>query len=122
MWPWRLITTPAGETFRVLRKLYHNLLSTQQSCLFKKYQDHESNVLLCDLLDRPENVLQETERFAMSEIFSATYGIRLADLNHSIMKEFYDIWDSMLHCRRIRTSWGSSGTDQGQTFSPVPCW
>ena len=99
MWPYRLVTTPTGETFRLLRKLYHSLLSPQNSGLFRKYQDHESKVMLSDLLDKPENFLHDTERFAMSVIFSATYGVRLADLNHSMMREFYSVWEVMLRCK-----------------------
>ena len=99
MWPWRLVTTPSGETFRFLRKLYHNLLSPQQSGLFRKYQDYESRVMLCDLLDRPQGFLHDTERFAMSVIFSAVYGVRLATLDHPIMVEFYSVWEVMLRCQ-----------------------
>lgn len=117
MWPWRLVTTSTGETFRFLRKLYHSLLNPQQSSLFRKYQHYEANVLLCDLLDRPEDFLQETERFAMSVIFSATYGVRIADLNHGMMREFYSIWDSCLRCECVHAALDSFCTDRGQTFN-----
>lgn len=54
----------------------------------------------------------------MSVIFSATYGVRLADLNHSIMKEFYSIWESMLQCEHMHTDSHSSSTDQHSDFQP----
>jgi hypothetical protein len=97
-WPWRLVTTPTGETFRLLRKIYHNLLGPQQSANFRKYQDFESKVMISDLLNHSEGFLMGVERFAMSVIFSACYGVRLAELDHPAMKEFYSIWELMLRC------------------------
>ncbi|KAF2733120.1 cytochrome P450 [Polyplosphaeria fusca] len=95
-WPYRLVTTPTGDTFRLLRRIYHNLLGPQQSAGFRIYQDFESKVLMNALLERPEGFLMDTERFAMSVIFSASYGVRLAKLDHPIMTEYYAIWESML--------------------------
>lgn len=63
---------------------------------FRKYQDHEAKVMMNDLLTKPEEFLHHGERFATSVIFSAVYGIRLAQLDHPIMKEFYSLWDEML--------------------------
>jgi hypothetical protein len=51
------------------------------------------------LLEHPEGFLMDTERFAMSVIFSASYGVRLDVLNHPIMTEYYSIWESMLKCK-----------------------
>ena len=98
-WPWRLVTTPTGETFRLLRRVYHNLLGPTQSASFRKYQDFESKILLSTLLDRPEGFLLDVERFAMSVIFSACYGVRLAALDHPTMVEFYTVWEAMLICK-----------------------
>ncbi|PGH19458.1 hypothetical protein AJ80_03959 [Polytolypa hystricis UAMH7299] len=95
-WPWRLVTTPTGETFRLLRKIYHNLLGPQQSLHFRRYQDFESKVMLADLLDRPEAFQLGVERFALSVIFSACYQVRLDDLAHPTMTLFYSIWEQML--------------------------
>ena len=98
-WPWRLVITPTGGTFTLLRKLYHKLLGPQQSARFRKYQDHESKVLVGNLLNGPERFLEDTERFALSVIFSAVYGIRLAQLDNPIMLDFYTVWKVMLQCQ-----------------------
>ncbi|KFY39520.1 hypothetical protein V494_03953 [Pseudogymnoascus sp. VKM F-4513 (FW-928)] len=94
--PWRLVTTPAGETFRLLRKIYHNLLGPKSAVTFRKYQNFESKVFLTTLLDSPSGFLMDVERFAMSVIFSAVYGVRLDELDHPAMKEFYSLWEVML--------------------------
>jgi hypothetical protein len=54
--------------------------------------------MLCDLLEKPSHFLQHTERFAMSVIFSAVYGVRLEQLGHPTMVEFYAVWETMLQC------------------------
>ncbi|KAI0406241.1 cytochrome P450 [Xylaria palmicola] len=96
-WPWRLVTTGTGQRFRILRRIYNNLLGPQQSAGFRKYQDYEAKMMLSDILEVPNEFLAHTERFAMSVIFSAVYGVRLQQLDHPIMKEFYAVWEDMLH-------------------------
>lgn len=96
MWPWRLITTPVGGRFRLLRKIYHGLLSPRNAASIRKYQDYESTVMLGHLLDQPEHFIGDSERFSLSVIFSAVYGVRLADLGHPLMREFFGLWAVML--------------------------
>lgn len=99
------MTTPTGDVFRRLRRLYHNLLGPQQSALFRKYQDFESVQVLASLMETPDKFLNDVERFAMSVIFSATYGVRLAALDHPTMTQFYAIWESMLQCKMSTASY-----------------
>lgn len=55
--------------------------------------------MMSDLVDNPDQFLAHTERFAMSVIFSAVYGVRLVQLNHPTMEEFYNVWEDMLNCK-----------------------
>jgi hypothetical protein len=87
---------PAGETFRYLRKLYHSLLNPQRAVELRKYQDFESIVLVSDLLNQPEDFFGDVERYSLSVIFSAVYGIRLGKLDHPIMIELFHLWLLML--------------------------
>ncbi|KAI0445690.1 cytochrome P450 [Xylaria telfairii] len=96
-WPWRLVTTGVGHQFRVLRNIYNTLLNPQQSAKFRKYQDYEAKIMLKDLAEAPSQFLAHTERFALSVIFSAVYGVRLQQLDHPIMTEFYAVWEDMLY-------------------------
>lgn len=98
-WPWRLVTTGIGAQFRLLRRVYHNLLGPQQSAGFRKYQDYEAKVMMNDLVHVLDQFLAHTERFAISVIFSAVYGVRLVQLDHPTMNEFYNVWEDMLNCR-----------------------
>ncbi|KAK4998011.1 hypothetical protein LTR66_002682 [Elasticomyces elasticus] len=84
--------------------MYHTLLSPQQSSSVQTYQDQESKVLLQTLLDNPNGFLKATERFALSVIFSAVYGIRLATLEHPVIVEFYRIWETLLLSTSVVTT------------------
>ena len=103
-WPWRLLITPAGGTFQFLRKLYNTVLNWQQTVKLLKYQDFESKIFIHALLDDSDEFLANVERFALSVIFSACYGVRLAQINHPIMNEFYSIWHEMIQCKQYITS------------------
>ena len=64
--------------------------------LFRQYQDYESKVTICDLLDRPESFLYDTERFAMSIIFSAVYRVRIPRYDNPVLAEIYSVWEDNL--------------------------
>ncbi|KAI1080918.1 cytochrome P450 [Whalleya microplaca] len=96
-WPWRLLGIGVGPQFRLLRSIYNRLLGPQQSLKFRDYQDYEAAIMLKDLLHAPGEFQAHSERFAISVMFSAIYGVRLARLDHPVMTEFYNIWTEMLH-------------------------
>lgn len=54
--------------------------------------------MLKDIVQTPEEFLGHSERFAISIMFSAVYGVRLAQLQHPVMKAFYQVWAEMLKC------------------------
>lgn len=62
----------------------------------RKYQDFESLVLVTDLLSQPGDFYSDVDRYSLSVIFSAVYGIRLSKLDHPIMVELFHIWLLML--------------------------
>lgn len=88
-----------NEKFRFLRRLYHNLLSAEQALLFRKYQDFESTIMLQNLLQTPESFLRSAERYTMSVIFSAVYGVRLDRLDHPILVELNGLLDATMKCK-----------------------
>ena len=89
---------PAGDKFHYLRKLYHHLLSSQRSAELRKYQDYESAILVFNLLGQPENSYGETERYSMSFILSAVYGVRLEQPEHPITTELAHLWQVIMKC------------------------
>lgn len=98
MWP-RLMNLNGGDEFRKTRRLYTGFMTTEQVNRFRKYQELESNTMLCDLLAQPADFLRHSERYAVSVIFSATYGVRLVHMDHKIIKRFYTLWNEILKCQ-----------------------
>ncbi|KAI4111224.1 MAG: hypothetical protein LQ339_000685 [Xanthoria mediterranea] len=96
IWPWRLPSISAGPQFRYLRKLYQNLLSPQRATQLRTYQEFESRILLRDLQNHPESFFEDVDRYSLSVIFSAVYGIRLKTPDHPITVELFDTWLLML--------------------------
>ncbi|KAH0522152.1 hypothetical protein TsFJ059_006050 [Trichoderma semiorbis] len=91
VWPNMLPLKPAGEGFRLLRRVYIDLLGPKTSLAVKKYQEYESRMMLRDLYKTPEAFRAHTERFSTSVIFSAVYGVRISRLDYPIMHELFDI-------------------------------
>ena len=93
----RLALTPAGDELRFLRKVYHSMLGQQQSVSLRKI--HEESVTFIEQLFRePGDFLGSAERYALSVIFTATYGVKLAGSKHPVVVELFSIWDQLLRC------------------------
>ncbi|KAF3055373.1 Cytochrome P450 monooxygenase [Trichoderma lentiforme] len=91
IWPNLLPLKPVGEGFRLLRRVYIDLLGPKTSLAVRKYQEYESRMMLRDLYKSPEAFRAHTERFSTSVIFSAVYGVRISRLDYPIMHEIFDI-------------------------------
>ncbi|UKZ83616.1 hypothetical protein TrVFT333_011425 [Trichoderma virens FT-333] len=85
-----------GEDFRFLRRVYIDLLSAKTSQSVRKYQEYESRMMLRDLYNAPEDFRAHTERYSMSVIFSAVYGVRISRLDYPIIDELFNIIDSVI--------------------------
>ena len=55
--------------------------------------------MLQNLLQTPENFLRSAERYTMSVIFSAVYGVRLDRLDHPILVELNYLLDATMKCK-----------------------
>ncbi|KAL7949186.1 cytochrome P450 [Trichoderma barbatum] len=95
VWPSLLPLIGIGEEFRLLRRVYTDLLGPKPSRSVRKYQEYESRMMLRDLYHAPEQFQAHTERYSMSVIFSAVYGVRISRLDYPIIHELFDIINSM---------------------------
>ena len=75
------------------------MLGEQQSVSSRKIHERESVTFLDQLLQEPSDFLESAERYALSIIFTATYGVRLASLKHPVVVEVFSIWDQILRCK-----------------------
>lgn len=95
---WRLIAVETGERVHLLRRIYKKLIGYNQSRAVRNYQNYESMVLLRDLLERPLEFLDHTDRYSASVIFSVVYGVRVASLDHPVIKQIYKAVELMSKC------------------------
>jgi hypothetical protein len=65
----RMVLMPYGDTWRRLRKIMHQILSTRQASTYKNYQDLESKQLLWDYLHIPNKWYLHNGRFSNSGMF-----------------------------------------------------
>ena len=64
----RIVLMPYDDTWRRLRKIMHQILSTRQSTTYQGYQDLESKQLLWDYLHVPEKWYLHNGRYSNSGI------------------------------------------------------
>ncbi|TFB05513.1 Cytochrome P450 monooxygenase yanC [Trichoderma ghanense] len=95
VWPCLLPIKPLGDEYRIVRRIYNDLLGPKQSQSVRKYQDYESRMLMRDLYHAPEKFQVITERYSMSVIFSAVYGVRIGRLDYPVIDELFSIMDTM---------------------------
>ncbi|KAJ3579779.1 hypothetical protein NPX13_g784 [Xylaria arbuscula] len=96
IWPYRVLGIGVSPQFRMLRSINHRLLSFEKSLQFCGYQEFESVMMLQELLDFQNDFCIHSERYSVSIMFSAIFGVRLVQLNHPTIKEFFEIWTEML--------------------------
>lgn len=72
----RMVLMPYGDTWRMQRKLMHQVLNVSQQAMFKPFQDLESKALMYELLAEPQNWYLSLGRFSSSVILSVVFGRR----------------------------------------------
>lgn len=96
-WPGVLPFAQAGEEMRFYRRIFTDILGPRQSQEVRKYQDYETKMALVAFCELPDDYVAHITRFAMSVIFSAICGTRIGRLDHPVMVELYDVWETDLH-------------------------
>lgn len=96
-WPGLLTFAQAGEEMRFYRRIYTDILGPRQSQEVRKYQDYETKMALVAICEFPEEFESHITRLAASVLFSAVFGTRIGRLDHPVMVELHDVWDTALH-------------------------
>lgn len=99
LWPGLLSFAQAGQDMRFYRRIYADILGLKQSQAVRKYQDYESIMALAAICNLPEELESHVARFAMSVLFSAVYGTRIGRLDHPVMVELRNMWETGLHSK-----------------------
>ncbi|KAH6842954.1 cytochrome P450 [Chaetomium sp. MPI-CAGE-AT-0009] len=78
-----------GDTWRMSRRLMHNMLHMDAAKAYTPYQDLECKQMLADLLDRPEQYADHLKRFTNSLTTQMVYGFRIVDIHDPRLVQFY---------------------------------
>lgn len=92
----RLVLTPAGPDLTKLRKIYSRLLNSTKKERTREVLESESILFLDELLRTPESFYESCERYALSIIFTSTYGARLKSMHNEVVSGLFRVWDVLL--------------------------
>lgn len=82
-----------------LRKVYHRLLNSEKSQRSRSVLESESVLFLDELLHDSSSFYESAERYALSIIFTSTYGVRLKSVHNEVVAGLFRIWDILLKCK-----------------------
>lgn len=91
----RQLFMPYGPQWRSLRKQSHALLNSTAAIKYEPIQDYESKQMMMELLDSPAQFYQHSRRYSASVIMLVTYGYRLPNWEHPLMKKIYTVLDNL---------------------------
>ncbi|TFY83156.1 hypothetical protein EWM64_g847 [Hericium alpestre] len=104
----RGLFAPYGDKWRKFRKILNIGLSGKQALTCRAFQTLESAVLLQQILDTPASFLHHVERFAVSTVFSISYGRRIKSIEDPIVKEHSEVINGHLHEVRDKMANGTA--------------
>jgi len=85
----RMLFQRYGPTWRMIRKMCHDLLNIKRSESYVPYQDLESKQMLYELLTQPDRFLDSVRRYTASLTSSMTFGWRTVDFDDPRMIQMF---------------------------------
>ncbi|KAI0102540.1 putative cytochrome P450 [Nemania sp. FL0031] len=82
-----------GPTWRMTRRIMHDLLSVKASDAFHPYQVLENQQMMYDILHSPDNFVEHLRRYANSLITTTTFGYRVPTSEGPHFKELFETFD-----------------------------
>ena len=89
----RMVLMGYTDTWRNIRKIMHQLLTSKQAETYRPYQDTESKQLLWDYLHEPDKFYLHNGRYANSVIMSVVFGKRTRSDDPNVVQLFGTIDD-----------------------------
>jgi hypothetical protein len=91
-----MLFKPFGPDFLLHQRMEASVLSPRASACYTPVQDFESKQLLANLLDSPEDFVDQIERFAGSLAYSMAFGMRIITGNEWQLKRSHECLDNFL--------------------------
>ncbi|KAK1978635.1 cytochrome P450 [Colletotrichum cereale] len=85
----RVVLMKYGETWRMIRKIFHQALHFGAAKGYIPYQDLESKQMLTGFLDQPHHFADHIRRFTNSLTTQMVFGFRTASIHDEKLKKLY---------------------------------
>ncbi|TPX18509.1 uncharacterized protein E0L32_011622 [Thyridium curvatum] len=86
----RMLLMEYGETWRMIRKMVHNILNIKAARSYVPYQDLENKQMLCDLLEKPDAFIDHIRRYANSLTTQMVFGFRTISTDDPKFKQLFE--------------------------------
>ncbi|KAF2186414.1 putative cytochrome P450 [Zopfia rhizophila CBS 207.26] len=88
----RILMMRYGATWRIIRRIVHNLLNIHAARSFEPYQILENKQMIHDILKDPENFKQHLRRYANSLTTATTFGFRTPTYEDTHLQSLFTIF------------------------------
>ncbi|KAJ2995401.1 hypothetical protein NUW58_g1280 [Xylaria curta] len=85
-----------GQTWRMVRRIMHDLLNVHAAEAFGPYQALENQQMMYDILSDPNDFVQHFRRYSNSLIMTTTFGYRVPSPEDPHFKELFEVFDEFL--------------------------
>ncbi|GJC81543.1 cytochrome P450 monooxygenase yanC [Colletotrichum liriopes] len=85
----RVVLMKYGEKWRMIRKIFHQLLYINAAKGYVPYQDLESKQMLSGFLDEPHHFIDHIRRFTNSLTTQMVFGFRTTSIHDEKLKKLY---------------------------------
>ncbi|OHX00730.1 cytochrome p450 [Colletotrichum incanum] len=85
----RVVLMKYGEKWRMIRKIFHQLLYINAAKGYVPYQDLESKQMLSGFLDKPHHFIDHIRRFTNSLTTQMVFGFRTTSIHDEKLKKLY---------------------------------
>ncbi|KAI0965547.1 putative cytochrome P450 [Xylaria arbuscula] len=92
----RLLMMRYGQTWRMIRRIMHDMLNIRAAEAFEPYQALENQQMMYDILNDPNNFVQHVRRYSNSLITTTTFGYRVPTGEDPHFKELFEVLDEFL--------------------------
>ncbi|KAI3317499.1 putative cytochrome P450 [Xylariaceae sp. AK1471] len=92
----RVLMMRYGQTWRMIRRIMHDLLNVHAAEAFEPYQALENQQMMYDILNDPNNFVQHVRRYSNSLMTTTTFGYRVSTCEDPHFKELFEVLDEVL--------------------------
>lgn len=92
----RVLMMKYGQTWRMVRRIMHDLLNVRAAQAFEPYQILENQQMMHDILADPDNFVQHVRRYSNSLMTTTTFGYRVLNFEDPYFKELFDVFEQFL--------------------------